>query len=218
MRAVGAVVPRARAAFWRYRRDGVTSVVSLTGPASGATIARPLGRPTLNSHSDRAGEDVLVDTMTGTRFPAAPTGSLLLSSVPLGWRGIIVEWHHLPPRELSQHHVIGHGISVNTGARPVPFGWNGRNGWRDSVINPGESHFLTQGELNTPRWLQAFDGISIVLQPWFVADVVRDGLPGDRIEFATQRSVNDIVIARYAAAFMRNSRPISPRGRCTPTR
>jgi hypothetical protein len=151
-------------------------------------------------------------------FRLRQPGRILLSSVPLGWRGVIVESHRLPPRELSQHYVIGHGISVNTGAHPISFGWNGRKGWRDSVINPGESHFLTQGELNTPRWLQAFDGISIVLQPWFVADVVRDGLPGGRIEFATQRSVNDIVIARYAAAFMRNSRPISPRGRCTPTR
>jgi AraC family transcriptional regulator len=125
----------------------------------------------------------------------------LLSSAPLGWRGVIVESHRLPPRELSQHYVIGHGISVNTGAHPIPFGWNGRKGWRDGVINPGESHFLTQGELNTPRWLRTFDEISIVLQPWFVADVVGDGLPADRIEFATQRSVDDIVIARYAAAF-----------------
>jgi hypothetical protein len=61
------------------------------------------------SHGDCAGADVLVDTTTGARFPAAPTGSLLLSSAPLGWRGIIVEWHHLPPRELSQHYVISHG-------------------------------------------------------------------------------------------------------------
>jgi AraC family transcriptional regulator len=155
----------------------------------------------LNSHSHLAGEDVLVDTSTGAHFPAAPTGSLLLSSVPLGWRGVIVECHHLPPRELSQHYVIGHGISVNTGARTVPFGWNGRQGWRDSVINPGESHLLTQGELNTPRWLQPFDEISIVLQPWFVADVVREGLPADRIEFVSQRSVDDPLIARYARAF-----------------
>src|SRR5579862_6452518 len=98
-------------------------------------VARPF--PQVTSHRQRAGEDVLVDAMTGARFPAAPTGSLLLSSVPLGWRGIIVEWHHLPPQELSQHHVIGHGISVNTGARPVPFGWKGCEGWRDSAINPG---------------------------------------------------------------------------------
>jgi hypothetical protein len=117
----------------------------------------------LNHQSDCAGEDVLVDTTTGALFPAAPTGSLLLSSVPLGWRGIIVEWHGLPPRELSQHYVTGHGISVNTGAHPIPFGWNGRKEWRDSVINPGESHFLTQGELNTPRRLRTFDEISIVL-------------------------------------------------------
>jgi AraC family transcriptional regulator len=162
-------------------------------------VARPFSEVT--SHSQRAGEDVLVDTATGTRFPAAPTGSLLLSSVPLGWRGIIVEWHRLPPRELSQHYVVGHGISVNTGAHPIPFGWNGRDGWRDSVINPGESHLLTQGELNTPRWLRTLDEISIVLQPGFVADVVRDRLPADRIEFASQRSVADSVIARYARGF-----------------
>ena len=164
------------------------------------------------SHSDGAGADVLVDTTTGAVFPAAPTGSLLLSSVPLGWRGIIVEWHRLPPRELSEHYVIGHGISVNTGPHPISFGWNGRKGWRDGVINPGESHFLTHGELNTPRWLQTFDEISIVLQPGFVADVVRDGLPGDRIEFATQRSVDDSVIARYAAAFQGELAADVPKG------
>jgi AraC family transcriptional regulator len=167
----------------------------------------------LNSKTDRSGEDVLVDTATGARFPAAPTGSLLLSSVPLGWRGIIVEWHRLPPRELPQHYVIGHGISVHTGAQPIPFGWNGRKGWRDSVINPGESHFLPQGELNTPRWLHTFDEVTIVLQPGFVADVVRDGLPGDRIEFATQRSVADTVIARYAAAFRAELSADAPMGR-----
>jgi AraC family transcriptional regulator len=161
----------------------------------------------------RAGENLLVDVATGAHFPAAPTGSLLLSSVPFGWRGVIVEWHRLPPRELSQHYVTGHGISVNTGARPVAFGWNGPKGWRDSVINPGESHLLTQGELNTPRWLQTFDEISIVLQPQFVADVVRDGLPADRIEFATQRSVADSIIACYATAFQSELAADAPKGR-----
>jgi len=167
----------------------------------------------VNRASDRAGEDVLVDRATGARFAAAPTGSLLLSSVPLGWRGIIVECHRLPPRELPQHYVIGHGISVHTGAQPIPFGWHGRKGWRDGVINPGESHFLPQGELNTPRWLQTFDEVTIVLQPEFVAGVVRDGLPGDRIEFATQRSVADAVIARYAAAFRAELSADVPMGR-----
>lgn len=155
----------------------------------------------MNSQSESTGEDVLVDAATGALFPAAPTGSLLLSSVPLWWRGVIVEWHRLPPRELPEHYVTGHGISVNTGARSIPFGWNGRGGWRDRVINPGESHLLTHGELNTPRWLVTFDEISIVLQPQFVADIVQDGLPSDRIAFASQRSVDDPVIARYAAAF-----------------
>jgi len=86
------------------------------------------------------------------------------------------------------------------------------------VINRGESHLLTQGELNTPRWLRTFDEISIVLQPWFVADVVRDELPADRIEFATQRSVDDPVIARYAAAFHAELAADIRKGHCTPTR
>jgi len=137
----------------------------------------------------------------------------LLSSVPLGWRGIIVEWHRLPPRELPQHYVIGHGISVHTGPQPIPFGWNGRKGWRDSVINPGESHFLPQGELNTPRWLHTFNEVTMVLQPTFVADVLRDGVPGDRIEFAAQRSVADAVLARYAAAFRAELSADVPMGR-----
>jgi AraC family transcriptional regulator len=149
----------------------------------------------------RAGENLLIDKATGTPFPAAPTGSLLLTSVPLGWRGIIVEFHRLAPDELSEHSVIGHGMSVNVGARPVPFGWRGGNGWRDSAINPGGSHLLTHGEFNTPRWHQTFDEMSLVIDPRFVADVVEDGLPPGRIEFVSQHSVEDSVIAHCAMAF-----------------
>jgi hypothetical protein len=43
----------------------------------------------------------LVDVASGHPFPSAPSGSVLLSSVPLGWRGIIVEWHRLKPQEQS---------------------------------------------------------------------------------------------------------------------
>ena len=77
-----------------------------------------------------AGEDLLINKTTGQRRAAAPTGSLLLTSVPFGWRGIIVEQHRLPPMELAEHSVIGHGISVNVGAQPGAFAWTrGRGGW-----------------------------------------------------------------------------------------
>ena len=67
----------------------------------------------------RAGENLLIDKTTRRRYPAAPTGALLLTSAPFGWSGIIVEQHRLPPAEMPEHSVIGHGISVNVGAQPT---------------------------------------------------------------------------------------------------
>jgi Integrase core domain len=51
----------------------------------------------------------------------------------------------------------------------------------------GGSHLLTQGELNTPRSLQPFNGLSLVLDPQFVADIVRERLP----PYATVRALAD---------------------------
>jgi hypothetical protein len=59
----------------------------------------------------RPGENLLVDKRTGKPCPAAPASSLLLTSAPFGWRGIIVERHRLPPAEMPEQSVIGHGIS-----------------------------------------------------------------------------------------------------------
>jgi hypothetical protein len=86
----------------------------------------------------RPGEKLLIDKKTGTRYAAVPTGALLLTSAPFGWRGIIVEQHRLPPAEMPEHSVIGHGISVNVGARPTSFAWTReRHGWHDQPTNPG---------------------------------------------------------------------------------
>jgi len=143
----------------------------------------------------------LVDVTRGETFPPAPAASVLSSSAPLGWRGIVVEVHRLAPQELPEHYVVGHGLAVGVGKRPIRFGWRGGKGWRDGVLNPGECHLLTHGDLNTPRWLDTFDEVTLVLDPQFVADVVRDGLPADRIELATQRSMHDPTIVRYTEAF-----------------
>ena len=149
----------------------------------------------------RPGEELLVDKTTGTRFPAAPAGSLVLTSAPLGWRGIIVEQHRLAPAEMSEHSVIGHGISVHIGAQPSSFGYKRRHGWDDKPINPLASRILTHGGSDTPRWLQTYNEISLVIDPRFVADIVEDGLAADRIELVTRRSVADPVIANYAMTF-----------------
>jgi AraC family transcriptional regulator len=157
--------------------------------------------PLLN-HLLRSGENLLVDKKTGKRYPAAPAGSLLLTSAPFGWRGIIVERHRLRPAEMPEHSVIGHGISVNVGAQPTSFAWTrGRHGWDDQPTVPGHCRLLTHGESNPSRWLQTYDEISLVIDPQFAADVVEDGLPSHRVEFVTRHSVTDSVIADYATRF-----------------
>ena len=95
-----------------------------------------LASPVVNALA-RSGENLLVDKTTGTRYPAAPTGSLLLTSAPFGWPGIIVEQHRLPPAEMPEHSILGHGISVNVGAQPTSFAWTrGRNRWDDQADQP----------------------------------------------------------------------------------
>jgi AraC family transcriptional regulator len=176
---------------------------STDGPRS-ATIA-PVSDP-------HASAITLVDVAAGKAFPCAPAGSVLLSSVPFGWRGIVVERHRLEPQELPEHYVVGHGVSVSTSARPIPFGWRDGRGWRQGVLNPSDCHVLTDGEFNTPRWLQPFDQVSLVLDPRFVADIVREGLPADRVAFTTQRSRSDATIASYTNAFLSELGGDAPNG------
>lgn len=145
----------------------------------------------------------LVEAANGKVFPSAPPQSVLLSSAPFGWLGIIVEWHRLAPQELPEHSVVGHGLAVSTGKQPIRFGWRDGTRRREGVMNPGDCHLLTHGALNAPRWLETFDEISLVLDRGFVADVVKDALPADRVEFATQRSARDPTIGLYAEAFRR---------------
>jgi AraC family transcriptional regulator len=161
----------------------------------------------------RAGDNLLIDKTTRRRYPAAPTGSLLLSSAPFGWSGIVVEQHRLRPTEMPEHSVIGHGISVNVGAQPTSFAWTrGRDGWDDKPTHPGHCRILTHGESHPTRWLQTYHEISLIISPQFVADVVKDGLAADRIEFASRHSVVDPVIADFAATFRAELTADAPNG------
>ena len=83
---------------------------------------------------------------------------------------------------------------------------------RIARINPGESHLLTHGELNTPRWHRPFDGLSLVLDPQFVADVVQEHLAPNHIEFISQRSVDDPILCGYGQSFRCEMIAESPRG------
>ena len=161
---------------------------------------------------EHASDITLVDVASGEPFPVAAAGSVLLSSVALGWRGIVVERHRRAATELPEHYVEGHGLAVSTAERPIPFGWKNGPRWREGPFKPGEFHLVTNGELNTPRWLDTLDEISLVLDPRFVADVVAEGLPAERVEFAPQRWAYDAIIARYAEAYRSELETGAPNG------
>jgi AraC family transcriptional regulator len=160
----------------------------------------------------RAGENILIDK-TGRRYPAASTGSLLLTSARFGWTGITVEQHRLPPAEMPEHSVIGHGISVNVGAEPSSFAWTRRRGgWDDRPTHPGHCRILTHGESHPTRWLQTYNEVSLVIDPRFVANVVEDGLAAGQIEFVSQHSLADSVLVYYARKFLEELTAETPNG------
>jgi len=160
----------------------------------------------------RASEITLVEAATGKPFPCAPSGAVFLSSVSRGWRGIVVELHHLEPLEMPEHYVPGHGLCISASRVPVDFGWQNGDRQRECVLNPEEFHFLPHGESNTPRWLQTFEELSLVLDPQYVANVVKSGLPTDNVEFAAQHAAYDAIIARYAEAFRSELTSDQPNG------
>lgn len=154
----------------------------------------------------------LVDVTNGRPFPSAPAGSVLVSSMPLGWRGIIVERHRLEPQDLPEHYVVGHGLTVSTGKRPISFHWKDGGRWRKGILNPGEFHLLADGDLNAPGWSQTFEELSLVLNPRCVADTLGDAMPARAVEFSSQRSVHDAIVAFYADAFSSELFTDSPNG------
>jgi hypothetical protein len=114
--------PNARAAALEHSGErSKCSLLDGIGPytpfdrVSGMHLIRP-NCPPVNP-LPRSGENLLLDKKTGEkRYPVAPAGSLLLTSAPFGWRGIIVERHRLPPAEMPEHSVIG-TASLSTSVR-----------------------------------------------------------------------------------------------------
>ncbi len=112
----------------------------------------------------------------------------------------MVERQQLTPQRLPEHYIAGHGLTIAMGDRPVRFSWKDGPRTQRRMFNPGEFHLLTRGEPNTPGWSDPFDELSLVLDQRFVSDIVGDASPAD-IEFRTQRSALDPIIARYAGAY-----------------
>ena len=154
----------------------------------------------MSDKQNRDSDIRLVGVGDGESFPLVTADSVLSSSGPLGWRGIVVERQRLKAQEMPQHYVRGHGLMISAAKRPVVFGWK-ENGWHEGPLNPGEFHLITDGGFSAPFWPETFETVTISIDAPFVANVARDGLPSDRIEFATQRAVFDETVARYVDAF-----------------
>ena len=96
----------------------------------------------------------LINTATTKSFPAAPQGTVLSSSIDLGWQGITVELHSLPPSEYPEHYVQAHRLTIMRQAKPITYEWKEAGSWKSRQTHPGMFFLQTHGELNTPRWFE----------------------------------------------------------------
>lgn len=143
----------------------------------------------------------LIATATEQSFPAAPTGTVLSSSADLGWRGITVELHHLPPVEYPEHYVQGHRLAVVHRGTPITYEWKDGGRWKRTQTHPGIFFLQSHGDVNAPRWFEPFETVAIALDPSFVAQSFRDTIDPDRIRLQERRAEFDPIVAQFARQF-----------------
>jgi AraC family transcriptional regulator len=142
----------------------------------------------------------LIDADTEQVFPAAPQGTVQLSSAANGWRGILVEHHCISSMEMSEHYVQGHRLIIHTG-KPIEYEWKDGGRWRSKVLQPGAFCLQSHGEMNLPRWHDTFEFLAIALDPAFLAHSFQDAGLSETIRFQTRRASIDPVIAQFARRF-----------------
>jgi AraC family transcriptional regulator len=142
----------------------------------------------------------LVDRQTGSSFAAAPDTGVIFSSADVGWRGITIELHHIPPLEMPEHYIEGHRLLVNVG-QPVHFEWKEGSHWQSTDLQPGEFSLQTHGDINFPRWTQNFEFLEIALDPSFVVQLFQDTSVSETLMFQTRRGEFDLSIANFARCF-----------------
>lgn len=142
----------------------------------------------------------LIDSTTKEIFPAAPDGTVLLSSTNAGWRGITVELHQIAPLELPEHYIKEHRLIVHTG-KPIHYEWKDGSRWRQKLLKPGDFCLQTHGDMNAPRWREQFEFVAISLEPEFVSQVFQDTVAAEKIAFQERRCEHDPIIAHFALCF-----------------
>ena len=143
----------------------------------------------------------LIDTATTRSFPAAPQGTVLSSSVVLGWQGITVELHSLPPSEYPEHYVQGHRLAIMRRGKPITYEWKKAGSWKRRQTYRGTFFLQSHGDINAPRWFEPFEIIAISLKPSFVARCFQNTINYDLLHFQECRAEFDTNIAIFAAHF-----------------
>lgn len=143
----------------------------------------------------------LIDTATSQSFPAAPQGTVLSSSVALGWQGITVELHSLPKSEYPEHYVQGHRLAIMRRGKPITYEWKQDGNWKSRQTYPGTFFLQSHGDLNAPRWFEPFEIIAISLAPSFVARCFQNTINSNLLRFQERRAEYDPNIAQFAAYF-----------------
>ena len=143
----------------------------------------------------------LIDTKTRRSFSAALTGTVLSSSINLGWRGITAELHSLPKSEYPEHHIQGHRLAIMRRGKPLIYEWKDRGKWHSRKTHPGTFFLQSHGEVNTPRWFEPFEIVAIALEPNFVTRCFQDTVDCCLLRFQECRAKYDPHIARFSAYF-----------------
>jgi len=141
----------------------------------------------------------LRDSATRRTLTSAPAGTVLASSMRLGWRGITVERHRLPGSEFPEHQVIGHQLSIHVG-EPVDLELRLGGRWRTERRTSGAVDFVPHGALSVPRWRGSYEFIKLALDPPFVERAL--GAAGGRPVLVERRNVADPQVEWLARALV----------------
>lgn len=144
----------------------------------------------------------LIDVSSHSEMPAAPQQAVLSSSADLGWRGIEVELHDLPPTELPEHICLGHRLLIHVG-KPILFEWKS-DGSRlhRKELKTGDFCLQAHGEPNAPRWNENLKMIAVALDPKFVESVFRDLPSAVGIGFRERRCESDPLVTDFATRLL----------------
>ncbi len=94
----------------------------------------------------------LIDSKTKRSFSVALTGTVLSSSIDLGWQGITVEFHYLPKSEYPEHQIQGHRLAIMRRGKPLTYQWKNGGKWHSRNTHPGTFFLQSHGDTNAPRW------------------------------------------------------------------